>query len=442
MQITRKPSENILQYYSRLRDLIRQGDIDLDKSEVYALVFGEEVTPDHARKALKGIDKILEMDSSVAQQIDATSVQAESDSVPNKSTVEIHKDGAQTSSKLVLMKEEDSKDAEFLLKAHGYDIEFWELTGAKSNIWNAYSKQDGIMELYSSKITVRPKKSQLSLESIDNYFDNKIFKTSKELTLPTNYDPAGEILEIGLPDFHAGLYSWQKEVGENFDIHIARERFLKCFNDILERSKGRKFEKIIFVTLGDLLHVDNDNQSTSKGTLQQVDGRISKIFDITLDMLIDAVELLGNFAPTEVVYVSGNHDRILGYALAKALEKAFKGDSNITFDTSPNPRKFRRYENVLIGWLHGDCPKNNISEWLQTEARKDFGESLFAEVHCGHLHHQQTLEKSGMIIRYLPTICSSSAWEHKQAYQKSVRAVVSFVWNKFSGLREMWFSNI
>jgi DNA repair exonuclease SbcCD nuclease subunit len=159
-------------------------------------------------------------------------------------------------------------------------------------------------------------------------------------------------------------------------------------------------------------------------------------------MLIDALEILGNLAPTELVYISGNHDRILGYSLIKAVEKAFRKDNNITFDISPNPRKFRRFENVLIGWLHGDCQKNNITEWLQTEARKDFGDSIFSEVHCGHLHHQQTLEKSGMIVRYLPTICASSAWEHQQGYNKNVKTVISFVWNPQNGLREMWYSNI
>jgi DNA repair exonuclease SbcCD nuclease subunit len=262
------------------------------------------------------------------------------------------------------------------------------------------------------------------------------------MTEPAYYDDSGEILEIDLPDLHAGLFSWHEETMEDYDIHIAKTNLMKCLDDIINRCSGRKFSKIIFATLGDLLHVDNDNQTTARGTFQQIDGRIPKVFDMTLDALIDAVGLLGAYAPVEVVYVAGNHDKTLGYALMKALEKAYRNDCNILFDISPNPRKFRRFENVLIGWLHGDCAKNNISEWLQTEARKDFGKCLFAEVHAGHYHHQQTIEKSGMIVRFLPTICASSAWEHQRGYGKNVKTVVSFVWNRQKGLRETWFSNI
>jgi len=360
-----------------------------------------------------------------------------------RKNISVNGDGSQVSEgKFVIENEEVLRDSECLLNLHNYDPLKWELINSKNSFWDAQIKGGETKKLYSSKITVKPKKTDWSVEYIDKYFENKVFKSVNELTKPTNYDDSGEILEIDLPDLHAGLYSWRQETNEDYDIHILKENFLKCFNDIIERCKGRKFEKIILATLGDLLHVDNDNQTTSKGTFQQVDGRIAKVFDTTLDVIIDAVQLLGNFAPLEIVYVSGNHDRLLGYSLVKALEKAFRNDSNITFNISPNPRKFKRFDNVLIGWLHGDCNKNNISEWLQVEARKDYGDSLFAECHAGHYHSQQTLEKSGMIIRYLPTICASSAWEHQQAFNKSVKTVVSFVWNKKSGLREMWYSNL
>ena len=50
--------------------------------------------------------------------------------------------------------------------------------------------------------------------------------------------------------------------------------------------------------------------------------------------------------------------------------------------------------------------------------------------------------RSGMIVRYLPTLCASSAWEHHKAYSKEPKTVVSFVWNENTGLRDIWYSNI
>ena len=65
----------------------------------------------------------------------------------------------------------------------------------------------------------------------------------------------------------------------------------------------------------------------------------------------------------------------------------------------------------------------------------------------GHLHSTQTLQKiedsmSGLIVRYLPTLCASSAWEHHEGYSKHPKTLISFVWNEDKGLREMWYSGV
>ena len=259
-------------------------------------------------------------------------------------------------------------------------------------------------------------------------------------------------MEIDLPDLHSGLLAWRKETGEDYDIHIAKESFYQCIYDIVDRCKHKRLKKIIFVTLGDLLHFDNDNQTTTKGTFQQADGRLTKIFDATMDMLIDGITIIGDIAPVEVVYICGNHDRTTGYMLLKAVENAFRRDDNVQFDTEPNPQKFRRFGKVLIGWTHGDMQKQNMSGWLQQSARAEYGQSEFAEVHAGHYHSlkaietkrdlTQTEDSGGIIIRYLPTICNASYWEHQQGYISALKTMMCFVWNEETGLREMWYSNI
>ena len=72
----------------------------------------------------------------------------------------------------------------------------------------------------------------------------------------------------------------------------------------------------------------------------------------------------------------------------------------------------------------------------------------FAEVHSGHLHAQkvreivQTQDADGVVVRVMPTISSSSTWEHQQGYAGATRTMVSFVWSDAQGLREMWYSNM
>jgi RNase P protein component len=50
----------------------------------------------------------------------------------------------------------------------------WELISARNNIWNVYSKQDGVQTLYSSKIVVKPKVNGVSFEEIEKHFDNML----------------------------------------------------------------------------------------------------------------------------------------------------------------------------------------------------------------------------------------------------------------------------
>ena len=90
-----------------------------------------------------------------------------------KSESSINKDGTLTSDKLIAIKEDELKNPNSLLNAHGFDVKEWELVSARNNIWNVYSKQDGVQELYSSKIVVKPR-TEISLEEIKEFYNDLI----------------------------------------------------------------------------------------------------------------------------------------------------------------------------------------------------------------------------------------------------------------------------
>ena len=373
-------------------------------------------------------------------------------SYDTKTSFEYRANGDCISERIIEISKLEDITPESMMEKHGLVPEKWEVVAYRNNFWQSQSKGGGAITLYQSKLTVKPREQLVSFEDIDEYFQNKEFKHTKPLVKPLKYNPDGEVLEVCLPDLHSGLLSWRMESSADYDLKIVKERFDICALDIVARCQGKKLKKIIVITLGDLLHVDNDTQTTTKGTFQQVDGRLSKIFNTTLDMLIDFIDTLGSMAPVEVIYIPGNHDKVTGLMLLKAVEKAYRGDSNFIFDTTPNPQKSRLLGQVLIGWTHGDMPKQNMPNWLPHRARKDYGQSCFAEIHAGHQHSTKTIESrrdftqeeevSGIVIRYLPTICNASYWEHQQGYTSASKTMMCFVWNEETGLREMWHSNI
>lgn len=331
---------------------------------------------------------------------------------------------------------------EVVMKSHNLKPDEWTVVSFTTNAWESQVKGGTKMTLWQSKITVRPKTSQeITFADVDRYFENKDFN-ARIPEVNYTYNKDGEILEICIPDLHSGLLACKEETGSEYNLEIAKERFFKAISDIAHRCRNLSLSKILFVTLGDLLHTDNDMQTTTKGTFQQVDGRLAKIFDSTLDMLIDGVRMLCEVAPVEFIYICGNHDRVLGYTLAKAVEKAFTGNSTVDFDVSPNPQKFRLLGVSLVGWTHGDMPKKNMTGWLQDRARKEFGQCKYAEIHSGHFHSEIVQSASGVIIRYMPNIASSSAWEHQQGFSEGVKTVVCYRWHPKNGLRSIWYNNI
>ena len=355
--------------------------------------------------------------------------------------------GEYTSDRLIEICERDEITPELILKAHGLKPEKWDVVSYRNNFWHSQVRGGSRMVMYQSRLTAKPKRDAVTLDDVDRYFRGRDFGVCKPQIEPARYDPDGEVLEIDIADLHSGMLAWASETGADYDVHIARERFLRVIADNVARCRGRRFSRVILALLGDLLHVDNDSQTTTRGTFQQADGRLAKIFDTTLDMLIEAVDTLGSIAPVDVVYTRGNHDGVSGRMLIKALEVAYAKDPAVHVDAEPCPQKWRLIGSTLIGFCHGDMPERNIAGWLQVQARSMGKPIRFMEIHAGHRHSQKTVERiqtqdaEGVVIRTMPTITNASTWEHQQGYV-STRTSVSFVWCEKDGLREMWFCNM
>ena len=189
------------------------------------------------------------------------------------------------------------------------------------------------------------------------------------------------------------------------------------------------------------MHVDNNLQTTTNGTFQQTDGRLEKITECAEDMLIDGITILGKLAPVEFVHLCGNHDRLMGYMLARSVSNVFRHDPNVTCDISPDPIKHRVFGKTLVVFHHGDLPKKNTFDLPINFAREHISETKFTEVHCAHYHQEESKVVGGVRVRYLPTIAASSYWSHQQGY-KETNAIVCYIWNEKTGLRETWYTMI
>lgn len=334
---------------------------------------------------------------------------------------------------------------EDVLKQYHLSPSEWRVAHYTLNEWNGQIKGGGLDILRQYKLTVAPLgPTEFTEEDIANAIYSKL-KNMKFPNLKTNFIKArkskdGVIVEICFPDVHIGLLAWYRETGESFDLKLVYKQVMHAVNQIIEKliKYNIPIKKIVIVTMGDLIHVDNDTATTTRGTHQQVDGRLPKITDVALSLMIDVISSFMSLAPVEYIYIPGNHDHELGRMTAVALKQTFSSKfvpkeiaNRISFDVEPNPHKYRIYGQVALGWTHGDAPKKNLDGLMNLMVR-DQTNIEYKCLHVGHLHssHSHTSVDGGTYVEYLDSLCPASYWEHSMAFGKTpLRYVNAFLWD-------------
>lgn len=359
-----------------------------------------------------------------------------------KTEQSINKDGTYTSDKLITIKEDELKNPISLLKAHGFDIREWELVSARNNIWNVYSKQDGIQELYSSKIVVKPKKQIVDCDRINEWFD----KLDRKYFLPiintsNEYLNGNKCLLIDIADLHLNLQATMFSTGNEYNCDIAEKLFFYVISDILSRVEKYYFNKIIFCIGGDMLNGDNFSGSTTKGTPQDSDLLYFDAVEKLYSMTIKAIDILKQKAPVDVIYISGNHDKLSGYKLAKFIDAWFRNDESVVVDYSPLPRKYVKFGRTLFAFAH-DGNIKTLPRLIADEARKYWSDIDTTEVFLQHLHTEQVLtEEYNMRIQRLPTISAKSDWTVNKGFG-SKRQCKTFIFDIEDGLTDVLYTPI
>lgn len=349
-----------------------------------------------------------------------------------KETTEILANGEHKSDKLVRMSAEQSKDVNFLLEAHGFDPNSWELVNAKNNIWNVYSKIDKIQVLYSSKVTVKPKVKEFGLVDVREIVTELVKDYKPVIFKPLNYSSNGKLLEFNISDLHLNKLGYKD--GE-YDHNIAEKAFFYIIQEVLTKTSHMKFEKILFIWSHDFFNIDGLTKTTTGGTPQDVSTRFANMYKQGKRMLIQGIDLLKQIAPVETVQVGANHDRLTSYTMSEVLDAWYRNDENVIIDNDPLSRKYRRFGKCLIGFSHGHAEKKRLGKIMPVEARKDWGETLFCEIHAGHLHSEQAVkEENGVIVRYLSSASGTDNWHFESGYVGAIKKAQSFVWDRDKGL--------
>lgn len=361
-----------------------------------------------------------------------------------KNTTSINNTGNIEDDALIKLSKDDLKNPSAILKAHGFDPCLYELINARNTMWHVQSKNsDEPKLLYSSKITVKPIIDSISIDELKAHFESFDRKFSNQVNTyqaftPVRYQQNGKMLEINITDLHLGKFACTSETGGIYNTSMAKEAFFYIINDVLSKTKHLKFEKILFVYSNDFFHYDTINVTTTAGTSQDTDIKWADLFKLGCDMLVEGIEMLSKIAPVSTFYIGSNHDKMTSFYSICYLSAWFKDNPNVTIDTDPISRKIETFGNNLICFMHGDMPKKQIFGLLPKEHPIEWGNTKFREIHAGHFHsEQQTIEDSGVIVRYLSSPTGTDYWHFESGYTGAIPKAQHFVWDKKYGLEQI-----
>lgn len=446
MNLHMMETENVEQFIWRLGQAKDSGELDMSWDDIADVINGETgdwYSSSAYRKPYQQTKRFF--DAGVFSDVQCSESDYKSvDEIKTKYKAEttINKDGSCSSNKLIEMSEEQSKDPDYILKAHGFDPDSWKLVSARNNIRNV-SKQDKLITLYASYITAKPiEDKDVSLKKIGEFFD----KLDRSYSLPSlnanySYLNGDKLLLIDIADLHMNLQASMFTTGNEYNCDIAEKSFFHVIEDVMTRTQHYDFDEVVFCIGGDMMNMDTLSGTTTKGTPQDNDIHYYDAYERMCAMTIKAIDILKDTCKVNVIYVMGNHDEVAGFKLAKYVDAWFRNDDRVTVDYQPIARKYKLYGKTLFCFAH-DGKAQKLPAIIANEAREYWSQAETVEVFLQHMHTEQVLmEENNIRIQRLPTISGRSKWSADNGYG-SKRQCKSFIFDAEDGLTDVLYTPI
>lgn len=249
---------------------------------------------------------------------------------------------------------------------------------------------------------------------------------------------------LPLADWHLGLYTWRREVGENWDLNIAEQLYTETIEDLMSRTP--RAGTAIVLGGGDLVHSDNfDNRTARSGNSLDVDGRYPKVVETAGRMVVRTVDTcLRTHAHVVARILPGNHDEHTSVAIAYFLSAWFRHEPRVTVDTDPSLFFWHRFGKVFLGATHGHTVKARQMPAIMAARRpEDWGASRFRHIHCFHVHHTEKLadEAGGATVHVHRSPAPQDAW-HFGAGFVSGRSMETTTYHRSKGEHGSSFSPV
>lgn len=353
-----------------------------------------------------------------------------------------------------------------LLEFFRVDLDVWDVTGFRVNKWEQHSAAAGVVPLYQVRATLAAKSTpaeraldesiRAALAEIGDHapdFSAPAPESTAPRWLSAPADPVS--LTIHPYDPHLGMLAWGAETGESYDLKIAVDDYGAAVDRALAFSHFYPVGEILLVIGNDMIHADGPSPgtggkggATTKGTAQDLDTRLAKVFTAARKAAVRAVEraLLVPAERVVVQLVPGNHDHDTIYKLGEVLLGWFRNTPRVEIRYGPAKRAFYRFGKTALMLTHGEEYKrqrDSLPLLFATECPPDiWAGTTYREVLTGHNHiamagryspTSDLFETRAIRVRSLPGLTATDAWHAEEGY-KHHRAATAIAYRKSGGV--------
>lgn len=214
-----------------------------------------------------------------------------------------------------------------------------------------------------------------------------------------------------LTDSHVGALCWHREGGQDWDLKIAEKTLTGCFEQMVAASPAAGIG--VVAQLGDFLHQDSISPTTpTSHFVLDSDGRFSKVVQIAVRILRRVVDVaLMRHEKVLALMAEGNHDISSSIWLRTLFAALYENEPRVEVIDSPLPYYVYQHGETMLAWHHGHLKKNDALPLLfAAQFPKVWGATSKRYASCGHRHHAEEKEHSGMTVIQHPTLTARDAY--------------------------------
>jgi hypothetical protein len=214
-----------------------------------------------------------------------------------------------------------------------------------------------------------------------------------------------------LTDSHVGALCWGQEGGADWDLKIAERVLAGCFEHMVRAAPQAGVA--VVAQLGDFLHQDGIQPVTpTSGHILDADGRFSKVVQVAVRLLRRVVDFaLAHHGRVIVLMAEGNHDLSSSIWLRTMFSALYENEPRVEVINSPLPYYVYQHGKTMLAWHPGHLTKNDqLPILFASQFAQVWGATTKRYAHCGHRHHVEEKEHSGMIVIQHPTLTARDAY--------------------------------